>query len=69
MRPRQKYVPLTEAKILVTPSQQDFVVGISHRRGDSINQVVRDMIQHCLECPFFMSNGSTNGSIPSTEKP
>ena len=64
-----RYVFLSNSKIHVTAEQKAFVDQIVARRRDSINQAVRDMIQHCMECPFFLANGSAGGSIPSTEKP
>lgn len=65
MRPRQKYVRLTEAQILVLPKHKAFVADLSTERGVSINQAVRDIIEHAMTCPFFTSNGITNGNVSS----
>lgn len=64
MRPRQKYVRLSQGQILVTPRQRDFVEEHSTKRAISVNQAVRDIIDHAMDCPFFNGNSSTNGSIP-----
>lgn len=67
MRPRQKYVRLTQAQILVLPAQQEFVAAHSARRGVSINQAVRDIIEHAMTCPFFNGNTPTNGNVAPVE--
>jgi hypothetical protein len=64
----QRYVYLSNSKLRATEEQKAFVDQFVTRRGDSINQVIRDMIQHCMECPFFLSNGSTSGSIPPVKE-
>lgn len=67
MRPRQKYVRLSEAQILVLPKHKTFVAELSAERGVSMNQAVRDVIEHAMSCPFFTSNGITNGNHPSVK--
>lgn len=64
MRPRQKYVRLSEGPILVLPKQKEDVDLFVEKHGISINQYVRDVLQHAMECPFFNGRASTNGNIP-----
>lgn len=63
MRPRQKYVRLTESQNLVLPKHKAFVAEYSTDRGISINQAVRDIIDHAMTCPFFVPNGIANGNV------
>lgn len=63
MRPRQKYIRLSEGPILVTQKQKTFVDDIVSKRGSTINQTIRDIIDHAMECPFFSPNFLTNGNI------
>ena len=68
MRPRQKYVRLTESQILVLPRHRDFVYEQSTKRGVSVNQTVRDMIEHAMTCPFFNGNDPIGGTISQSGK-
>ena len=69
MRPRQKYVRLTESQILVLPKHKTFVSEYSEERGISINQAMRDIIDHAMTCPFFNGNALTNENVsPTTGK-
>ncbi len=63
MKPRHKYVRLTESQILVLPKHKTFVTEYSDQRGISINQAVRDIIDHAMTCPFFNGNGIANGNV------
>lgn len=67
MKPRQKYVRLTESQILVLPAQREWVLEHSAKRGTSVNQAMRDIIAHVQTCPFFNGETATNGSIARTE--
>lgn len=64
MLPRQKYVRLTEGQILVLPEQKKYVDAFVAAHGISVNQYVRDVLQHAMDCPFFNGRSSTNASVP-----
>lgn len=64
MKPRQKYVRLTEAQILVLPKHKAYAEEYSAARGISINQVARDLFDHAMDCPFFNGNILTNEKNP-----
>lgn len=66
MQPRQKYVRLSEGPILVTPKHKTLVDEYIERRGTSINQTVRDIIDYADLYGFFIPNGITNGNQSTT---
>lgn len=66
-RPRL-YVVLGSTKLRVTAEQKHFVDEQREQRHISTDQVIRDMIQHCMDCPFYLPSGPTNGTIPPIEK-
>lgn len=63
LKPRQKYVRLSEGPILVLPKQQVLVAEYSQKRGVSINQTVRDIIDFAELYGFFNGNGISNGNV------
>lgn len=63
MKPRQKYVRLSEGPILVSPKQKKLVDDHIAARITSINQTVRDLIDYADLYGFFTSNGITNGNV------
>lgn len=62
----QRYVFLSDSKVRVTPEQKRFV-DARQERGVTIAQTVRDALQHAMTCPFFESNGITNGNVSPPE--
>ena len=67
MRPRQKFVRLSEGPILVLPKHKGLVGDHCEQRGVRINQAVRDIIDYAEYHGFFLSNGIANGNV-STAK-
>jgi len=67
MLPRQKYVKLTQSQILVRPEQKQYVDRFVELHGISVNQLMRDMIQHAIDCPFFNGRSTVVGSVPPVE--
>jgi hypothetical protein len=64
MKPRQKYVPMYTQ---VRPEQKEFAAMFAAQHGISVNQFVRDALQHAIDCPFFNGRSSTIGITPPTE--
>jgi hypothetical protein len=62
------YVPLSGSKLRVRETERNFTIEYADQRGVSISQAVRDMIRHCMECPFFNGSNPTSGNIPSSGK-
>jgi len=67
MLPRQKYVKLTQSPISVRPEQKKFVEEYVTQHGISVNQFMRDVLQHAIECPFFNGRSSIIGNVPPAE--
>lgn len=67
MQPRQKYVKLTQSWILVRPEQKEHVELFVEKHGISVNQFMRDVIQHAMDCPFFNGRNTVVGIPPPTE--
>jgi hypothetical protein len=67
MLPRQKYVNLLESKIQVRPEQKVWVDAFVLQHGISTNQLMRDVLQHAIDCPFFNGRASALGSVPPTQ--
>jgi hypothetical protein len=67
MLPRQKYVRLSEGQILVRPEQKEYVDLFAKQHGISVNQLMRDVLQHAIDCPFFNGRSSTLGIVPPAE--
>lgn len=67
MKPRQKYVPLAESKILVLPRHKDYADKFVAQHGISINQLVRDVFEHSINCPFFNGRSSAIEIVPPSE--
>lgn len=64
MLPRQKYVRLSQGQILVRPEQKAFVDAFVEMHGVSVNQLMRDVLQHAIDCPFFNGRSSAIGIVP-----
>ena len=60
------YVPLSGSKLRVRKEQRDFVDRYTERHGVSTAQAIRDMIAHCMDCPFFRGNNPTVDTIPQS---
>jgi hypothetical protein len=69
MKSRQKYVRLSQGQILVLPEQKEYAEKFIERAGISMNQYIRDVLQHASTCPFFNGRASTNGNVPPAEGP
>ena len=67
MLPRQKYVRLTQGQVLVRPEQKEFVDKFVEMHGISVNQLMRDVLQHAIDCPFFNGRSTMISSIPPVE--
>lgn len=67
MKPRQKFVRLSEGPLLVLPRQKKLFDEYVEKRGASFNQTVRDLIDYADLYGFFTANGITNGQISSPE--
>ena len=63
MRPRQKFLRLSQGPILVLPKHKKLVDDHCEQRGVTINQAVRDIIDHADIFGFFNGNGITNGQV------
>lgn len=69
MRPRQKYVRLSEGPILVRPEHKLYADQFVEQHGISINQLVRDVFQHAIDCAFFNGRSTIIGTVPPQEGP
>lgn len=65
---RQRYVLLTKHGVLVRPDQKETVTSYSDRRGVSINQTLRDLIDFGQARGFFMPAVPMSENIPQNDK-
>ena len=64
---RQRYVLLTKHGVLVRPDQKQTVTAYSDRRGVSINQTIRDLIDFGRDRGFFTPAVPMSGNIPAEQ--
>lgn len=62
---RQRYVLLTKHGVLVRPDQKETAVAYVDRRGVSINQMIRDLMDFGRDRGFFSPTVPTSENIPS----
>jgi hypothetical protein len=62
---RQRYVLLTKHGVLVRPDQKETVIAYGDRRGVSVNQTMRDLIDFGNERGFFTPNTPIRENIPA----
>jgi len=62
---RQRYVLLTKHGVLVRPDQKATAMIYVDRRGVSINQMIRDLMDFGKERGFFTPATPVNENIPS----
>jgi hypothetical protein len=62
---KQRYVLLTKHGVLVRPDQKKTATEYSDRRGVSINQTIRDLIDFGHARGFFTPLIPTNENIPA----
>lgn len=67
MKPRQKYIRLSQGPILVRPEQKKLVDGYCKHRSMTINQATRNLIDFGLERGFFVPPTTTSGTMPAVE--
>lgn len=65
---RQRYVLLTKHGVLVRPDQKETALAYSDRRGVSINQMIRDLMDFGQARGFFTPVIPTSENIPSSDR-
>lgn len=61
----QRYVLLTKHGVLVRPDQKRIVIAYCDRRGVSVNQAMRDLIDLGDKHGFFTPNTPIRENIPA----
>lgn len=67
MKPRQKYVPIG-GMVLLLPRHKEHILRLVERRGISVNQQMRDIIEHSMHCTCFDGKTPTSEHPPQEEK-
>lgn len=64
----QLYVFLSASKIRVRKAQKELVDQHSTKRGVSVSQTIRDVLDYAEYHGFFLSNGIANGNVSAAKE-